>query len=151
MHAAESDGDAITGINVTPLVDVILVLLIIFMATAPLLQRRALHVNIPKAARGERVATETLRVELTARHEIIMDGRRLEPADFERELRRIILREPATHVAVAAEESLPYGEVVGLLDEVKGAGVRRIGLEVGNRRSRVGSKPGMSLPARAVR
>ncbi len=61
MAASPDDnGGLITGINVTPLVDVVLVLLIIFMATAPLIARRAIAVNVPRAATGER-ATAALR------------------------------------------------------------------------------------------
>ncbi|MBI3548736.1 MAG: biopolymer transporter ExbD [Elusimicrobia bacterium] len=125
--------DAITGINVTPLVDVMLVLLIIFMATAPMLQRRALHVQIPKAQRSERVATETTRVEFAANGELQLDGKTLTRADLIHELGVIVSRQPAAHVAVAADKKIPYGEIVALLDEIRGAGVQRVGLEVQRR------------------
>jgi len=133
MQAPAEGSDAITGINVTPLVDVILVLLIIFMATAPLLHRRALRVSVPRAARSERQATQTLRVELSAQRRLSLDGRSLSLADLLRELGRIVAHEPGSHVALAADEGLPYGEVVHVLDEIRRAGVRRIGLEVRSR------------------
>jgi biopolymer transport protein ExbD len=130
MQASEIGSDAITGINVTPLVDVILVLLIIFMATAPLLERRAINVNIPRAARSERAATETLRIELTSDRKLRLEGRPLTEPDLVRELETAVARQPATHVALAADQGLPYGEIVALLDAVKGAGVKRVGLDV---------------------
>ncbi|MBI4387286.1 MAG: biopolymer transporter ExbD [Elusimicrobia bacterium] len=133
MQTAPNGDGPITGINVTPLVDVILVLLIIFMATAPLLHRRALKVNIPKAAKSERIATETLRVEMNAKREVSLDGKALTPADLLHELSILTAREPATHVAVAADENVSYGDIVKLLDDIRAAGVRRVGLEVRRR------------------
>jgi biopolymer transport protein ExbD len=124
------DNDAITDINITPMVDVVLVLLIIFMATAPLIARRAITVQLPKSAKAERAATETLRVELNGKREILLEGRKLSAADLERELKRIVETQPAAHVAIAADQALPYGEIVALLDSVKGSGIKRIGLEV---------------------
>ena len=123
------DSEAITDINITPMVDVVLVLLIIFMATAPLLTRRALGVQLPKSAKSERVATETVRVEFNLKREVLLEGRRLSGPDLGPELKRLVELQPATHVALAADEKLPYGEIVALLDTIKGAGVKRIGLE----------------------
>ncbi|MBI4345752.1 MAG: biopolymer transporter ExbD [Elusimicrobia bacterium] len=125
----KDDADAITEINITPMVDVVLVLLVIFMATAPLLSRRALSVQLPKSARAERAATETVRVELNAKGEIVYEGQKLALADLERELKRLIELQPATHVALAADEKRPYGDIVTVLDTIKGSGVKRIGLE----------------------
>jgi biopolymer transport protein ExbD len=129
----QADQESITGINVTPLVDVMLVLLIIFMATAPLLQRRAIHVNVPKAAKAERQATETTRIEFNEKKQILLDGKPLIKADLANELKIMVSREPALHVALAADQTIPYGDVVELLDLVKGAGVKRIGLDVRNK------------------
>ena len=124
------DADAITDINITPMVDVVLVVLIIFMATAPLISRRALSVQLPKAAKAERTATETLRVELTGDKRVLLDGNTLSLTDLERELKRLVETQPAAHVALAADQALPYGEIVSLLDMIKGTGIKRIGLEV---------------------
>ena len=89
------DTDAITDINITPMVDVVLVLLIIFMATAPLIARRALSVQLPKSARAERAATETARVELNLKRELLLDGRKLSVTDLDRELKRLVELQPA--------------------------------------------------------
>ncbi|MCX5787561.1 MAG: biopolymer transporter ExbD [Elusimicrobia bacterium] len=130
MAGTAEDQDPITNINITPMVDVVLVLLIIFMATAPLLSRRALNIQLPRSAKSERAATQTVRVELNDKHELIYEGRKLTLPDLERELKRLLDIEPATHVALAADEKLPYGEIVGVLDTIKGSGIKRIGLEV---------------------
>ena len=130
MAGTAEDQDPITNINITPMVDVVLVLLIIFMATAPLLSRRALNIQLPRSAKSDRAATQTVRVELNEKHELLYEGRKLTTADLERELKRLLDIEPATHVALAADEKLPYGEIVGVLDTIKGSGIKRIGLEV---------------------
>ena len=129
MATTKGDSEAITDINITPMVDVVLVLLVIFMATAPLLARRALSVQLPKSAKADRAATETVRIEFNLKREVLYEGRKLSLADLERELKRLIELQPATHVALAADEKLPYGEIVGVLDTIKGSGVKRIGLE----------------------
>lgn len=126
---SKGDSEAITDINITPMVDVVLVLLIIFMAAAPLIARRALSVQLPKSAKSERVATETVRVEFNLKRELLFEGRKLSVPDLDRELKRLVELQPATHVALAADEKLPYGEIMGLLDTIKGAGIKRIGLE----------------------
>ena len=129
MATTKGDSEAITDINITPMVDVVLVLLVIFMATAPLLARRALSVQLPKSAKADRAATETVRIEFNLKRELLYEGRKLSLADLDRELKRLIELQPATHVALAADEKLPYGEIVNVLDTIKGSGVKRIGLE----------------------
>ncbi len=120
----------ITAINVTPLVDVVLVLLIIFMATAPLIARRALQVNVPKTAHNEPKATATLQIFFTAEREIQMEKNKLAVDALGPELERRLLLDPSLHVSVAADKALPYGDVVALLDVVRGAGVKKVALEV---------------------
>ena len=119
----------ITGINVTPLVDVVLVLLIIFMATAPLISRRALAVAVPKAATGER-STAALRVTRAAHGQIFLEKTPQTLAGLMQELQTRLKLEPDLHVSVAAEERLPYGDVVELLDTIRSAGVKKVALDV---------------------
>jgi len=130
MQTNGQGSEPITGINVTPLVDVILVLLIIFMVTAPMLHRRALHVQIPKASQSERVATQALRVELDGKRRLWLEGKSMIVEDLIAELKRRSEREPELPLSLAADQAVPYGEVVALLDRLRASGVKRIGLEV---------------------
>lgn len=130
MQTSGQEQDAITGINVTPLVDVVLVLLTIFMVTAPMLHNRALHVQIPKASHGERAATQALRVELDARRRLWLDGKPFILPDLVRELAARTQRDPEVHVSLAADQAIPYGDVISLLDQLRSSGIKRIGLEV---------------------
>ena len=120
---------AITGINVTPLVDILLVILIVFMATAPLIHNRAMKVDLPKAAQHERAATDALQVLFNARREISLGGKPVTLEELGRTL-KALAAVSEVRVALRADRALPYGEIVNLLDAIRAAGVRKIGLEV---------------------
>jgi biopolymer transport protein ExbD len=125
----ENSSGLITQINITPLVDVVLVLLIIFMATAQLISRRSLAVNVPKASTGER-ALESLRITRGADRVIQLEKTPLTLDALSQELKSRLRLQPDLHVSVAAEEGLPYGDVVELLDTIRAAGVKRVALDV---------------------
>ena len=130
MQADSGDETAITGINVTPLVDIILVVLIIFMATAPMIQKRAVKVDVPKASHHERTATEALQVVFNERRELTLGGKAVSQEELSRALAQRVAYESGVHVTLSADKALPYGEIMGVLDAVRGAGVKKIGLEV---------------------
>lgn len=130
MHENGGDGGAITAINVTPFVDIILVVLIVFMATAPIIQRRAIKVDVPKAALHERAAVEALAISYNGKRELALAGKRIAEEDLVKLLQAAVFSQPQVHVTLSADKALPYGEIVRLLDRVRGAGVRKVGLEV---------------------
>lgn len=129
----KSNGDseeAITGINVTPLVDIILVVLIIFMATAPLIHKRALNVDVPKAAHQETADIEALDIVYNEKRELYLAGRRVDRETLGETLARMRRSNPDLRVLVSGDKGVPYGEMVGILDVVRGAGVQKASLEV---------------------
>jgi biopolymer transport protein ExbD len=130
MQADTGDGDAITGINVTPLVDIILVVLIIFMATAPMISRRAVKVDVPKVAKHERQATEALAVALDGERRLTLGGKPVTRDELIAALGAAVGAREDQAVTLSADKSLPYGDVAELLDTVRTAGVRKVGLEV---------------------
>lgn len=134
MQSSGSDDESITGINIAPFVDVILVLLIIFMATAPLIHRRSIGVNVPQAAHSEPKATETVKVILNEKRELFLGESKIETKDLEAQLTAIVHVDPLVHVALLADQSVPYGEVISVLDLVRGAGVKKLALEVRSKR-----------------
>lgn len=125
-----ADGDEpISEINVTPFVDVVLVLLVIFMVTAPFIVRPAIPVRLPEAATGERPPESPLTITIAAAGEIRANGVlvRLD------ELPGLVASagEPATMpVVVDADRDVPYGEVVRVLDRLRAAGARRFAVSV---------------------
>lgn len=131
--AAANDEGPITAINVTPLVDIILVVLIIFMATAPLIHRRAIKVEVPKAAHHERAATEALQLVFNSRREVFLSGKKVTFEELSKLMAGYVSSDPGIHVSMSADKVIPYGEIIGLLDVVRRAGVKKIGLEVQRR------------------
>ena len=120
----------ITGLNVTPLVDVVLVLLIIFMATAPIIARRAIKVEVPRVANAGKAATDALAVALDGSRQLTLSGRAVTPEQLVDALKQAVAASPEQPVTLSADKSLPYGDVAELLDRVRSAGVRKVGLEV---------------------
>ena len=113
-------------INVTPLVDVMLVLLIIFMVTAPMMSR-GIDVSLP-AANQPQIEPET-RTEVTvnAREQIFVDARPVNILLLEEQLRGMMEGRTSKVVYLRADEGLRYGKVIEVVDKIKKAGVEQIG------------------------
>ncbi len=130
MQSFESSQESISGINIAPFVDVILVLLIIFMATAPLIQRRAVSVNVPAAANTQPKATATIKIIYNDQKELFLEDQKISPEELASQLAVMVKSDPFLHVALLADQVNSYGDVVGILDIVRGAGVKKLALEV---------------------
>lgn len=133
MKSMSESSDAITGINVTPLVDIILVVLIIFMATAPVLHRRAIKVDVPAAAHQEQADIEALEILYNVKREIYLSGRKMGRQELGETLAQLHKANPNLRVMVVGDRQVPYGAMVELLDVVRGAGIRKVSLEVKTR------------------
>ena len=118
----------ITGINMTPLVDIALVLLIIFMVTAPMLTQ-GVDVNLPQAsAKALRSDEERLVITVDANSRIFVGK---QPIEFNRlggALREIVARRTDRQVYFRADRSVPYGLVVKVIAEVRNSGVEKLGM-----------------------
>ena len=136
MRALSEGPRPITDINVTPLVDIILVVLIIFMATAPLMDRKALKVDVPAAKHHERAALEALEVTFDKDRVLRVGGTAFAREVLAAELARRAQGEPELRVLLSADRALPYGDIIGVLDLIRGAGLRKVSLEV------KGARPG---------
>jgi len=130
MAAAQSDDEIISGINVTPLVDIVLVLLIVFMVTAQSLSQRAIKMALPKAAHSEAKATGSVRVALTADNNLSLNGQTLTRPELLAQLKRMAAVDPGLKVSLAADGRVPWDGVSEILDDLRGAGVTKIGAEV---------------------
>ena len=124
MQSFLKSEDLITDINVTPMVDIILVVLIIFMATAPLINKRAIDVDVPAASQHDTADIEALEILYSADREIFLAGRRVDIKELRDTLTSIRKSNPDIRVMVAGDKRVPYGEMVGILDAVRGAGIR---------------------------
>lgn len=114
-------------INMTPLIDVMLVLLVIFMLAAPLMVG-ALQVQLPKRVGSAAVAQGAqLSLVVTAQGQVLADHRPVEGAALDALLQRTAALDPATEIRLSADVRVPYGRVVEVMAQAHRAGLTRIG------------------------
>ncbi len=120
--------DAISQINVTPLVDVMLVLLIIFMVTAPILQQ-GVTVDLPKVTAGPLAGQEgQLVVNVGKGGQLFLTDTAMTADQLTTKLRAIAGARPDRQLYVRADQAVPYGEVMRVMGAVHDAGLVRVGL-----------------------
>jgi biopolymer transport protein ExbD len=120
----------ITDINVTPLVDIMLVLLIIFMLTAHLIARQVIEVQLPKAAQAASVSPTTLAVTLTREGRMFLNGTPATPESLRAAIQASVAKDPKTQVIVAGDKNVSHGRVVWVLDLVKSLGVTSFAIQI---------------------
>jgi biopolymer transport protein ExbD len=120
----------IAAINMTPLVDIMLVLLIIFLLVTQAVDSSAVPVKLPVASQAESSAPQAVLVSLDATGNLRVDGRAFDRPGLRRFLSSRTRTDTSIQVVLAADERLPYARVMQVLDDVRGAGVRRYALKV---------------------
>lgn len=115
-------------INVTPLVDVMLVLLVIFMVTAPMMQQ-GVQVNLPKAdAKGIPAQEETVIVAVDSAGKVYINRDEIPAAELRSRLSTIFAGRAKKEVFLKADAGVKYGDVVRAMADIKGAGIERLGM-----------------------
>jgi biopolymer transport protein TolR len=123
----EKVGDALSEINVTPFVDVVLVLLIIFMITAPMLSS-SVEVNLPQTTLESQKSRERLVVTVTRDKKIFIQNRRVTYRDLEEGLRQFAAGATDKSILLRADRQLDYGTVLLVMSKIKKAGIEEVGL-----------------------
>jgi len=122
------DRGTMSQINVTPLVDVMLVLLVIFMVTAPMMQQ-GVKVNLPKAETKSLAPKEdTLVVSIEKSGKTFINTSEIQGDQLKDKLNSMLAGHEKREVFLKADSSVPYGEVVKVMAQIKGAGVERLGM-----------------------
>jgi biopolymer transport protein TolR len=120
-------GTHMSEINVTPFIDVMLVLLVIFMVTAPMMQS-GIGINLPQAETDTKPAEEGLTLTITKDQYVHIGDSTININLLERRLNEYFYNRPKKVVYLQADESLPYGVVVRIMDITKKAGVEILGI-----------------------
>ena len=113
-------------INIIPLVDVVLVLLVIFMVTAPMTNPGV--VELPKVGQALKQVAAPLVVTLKPGRILLLDGRRMEHDELLYEVRQKITQQPEQSVVIAADKSVRYEDLVWVMDMLKQGQVDKVGL-----------------------
>lgn len=127
---ADSTDDVMAEINVVPLVDVILVVLIIFMVTAPMIMKPSINVNLPKAASGEATTPSKLNITISSDGKLNLDGKMVEDTEVQAVAMAEVKKNPEIQAIISADKDVPHGRVVSVLDVVKGAGVKKFAISI---------------------
>jgi len=129
-HVNRNDDDVIAQINIIPFVDIVLVLLIIFMVTSTAIVKAAIKVDLPKAANAGEAAVVTVNLVVTQDRELFLDGAPVTKEAAAAVLREKVKQDPKTQAVISADKRLPYGDVVQVIDFVKGNGVQTFALNI---------------------
>jgi biopolymer transport protein TolR len=125
-----SEDEIMSAINITPLVDIFLVLLIIFMITSSVVDQKSIPVNLPKAAHAGTEAPKASGLLVDKDHRLFLDGELSDSARVVDHLKGAVAVNEEHQVLIGADQDLPYREVVEVIDLIRGAGVRKYALKV---------------------
>jgi biopolymer transport protein ExbD len=135
VHRNGNDEYEITGINVTPLVDVMLVLLIIFMVTATYVVKEAIKVELPRAANASETTARTLQIVITRDGRATLDGVEVTEQALIRKIQEAPRKEDLQAV-ISADRDARHGDVVRVLDLLTGQGVGKLAIQIEKERPR---------------
>jgi biopolymer transport protein TolR len=128
--AVDNEDEAITGINVTPLVDITLVLLIIFMVTASYIVKETIEVELPRAAHGGETVQKTFAVLVTREGRSFLNGVPVDDEALVSEVHKARAAGEDVQAIVGADKNATHGTVTHLLDLLKGAGVTKFAIQI---------------------
>jgi len=128
--AADNDEEGITGINVTPLVDITLVLLIIFMVTASYIVKETIEVELPRAAHGGETVQKTFALLVTRDGKSFLNGVPVDDGALISEVQKARTAGEDVQAIVGADKNATHGAVTHLLDVLKGAGVTKFAIQI---------------------
>ncbi|MDO9068065.1 MAG: protein TolR [Deltaproteobacteria bacterium] len=128
MGGPNDNRSVMAEINVTPFVDVMLVLLVIFMVTAPMMQQ-GVQVNLPKAdTKAMAPAEESVVVTVDKTGNTFINKDAVPAGDLRNRLSTMFASRTKKEVFLKADAGVPYGEVVRAMADIKGAGIERLGM-----------------------
>lgn len=128
MMNGENDDQFMSDINVTPFVDVMLVLLIIFMVTAPMMMQ-GVEVNLPQTTtKSVKTREDPLILSVTKKREIFLENHRVKLDDMEKKIKSIFKYRREKEVLLRADKDVPYGFIIKVIAGVKRAGIDKLGM-----------------------
>ncbi|MDR3244263.1 MAG: biopolymer transporter ExbD [Elusimicrobiota bacterium] len=126
----------VAEINITPFTDVVLVLLIIFMITTPMLMQPSLDVNLPKAQTSQMQDSSNIDILITKEGNAIIGARLISRSNIESEIRNILLKSPNRALIIKGDKEVKYDFIIDFMDRARRAGAQKFALAVNNQGQR---------------
>ncbi len=130
MARLDNSQEAISDINVVPLVDVVLVVLIIFMVTAPMIMKSSVKVTLPKAVSGDKTIPTHLSIVMAADGKVLLNGQISTDEDIAAKSREEFQKNPEVQAIISADKNVPHGRVMAIIDFIKVAGIKKFAFSV---------------------
>lgn len=127
-----------TGINITPFVDVALVLLVIFIVTAPMLVKDVLEIKLPKSKQGDGQVTETLGIAVNRNGNILLNGEIADEEQLKAKAREVLAMNSESQAIIAADVEVAYGKVVRVIELLKEVGLNKFAVQIEKQKSASG-------------
>ncbi len=125
-----SEDEPITDINITPFVDVVLVLLVIFMVTAPMMVQKVLEVQLPSSESVDQVDPETIAVAITSTGQFLLNGQITTKSFLLESAKSAVDLNKDVQVLIAADQEAAHKHVVSAIDVIKQAGVENFAFQI---------------------
>lgn len=122
-----SEQESINEINITPFVDIVLVLLIIFMISTPAMVMRGARVNLPKVVNSEDMSHVTFKLMIMADGTLWLDNRQVNMATVEQAFKKLTENEIGGDAVISADAAVTHGKVMEIADKLRSLGITQIG------------------------
>jgi biopolymer transport protein ExbD len=129
-NSSSDENALLASINITPFVDVVLVLLVIFMVTTPILMKDLLDIRLPQTKSSDGPHINTLGVVINKQEQILLNGTPISDSQLTEEIKKAVAENKETQAIISADIDLNYGKVVRLIDIIKSAGLERFALQI---------------------
>lgn len=120
--------EPISEINIVPFVDIILVVLIIFMVTTPIIMKPSINVNLPQAGSGDQTTPSEFSVVIQPTGSVLLNGKPTDETQLAEEAKQMVGQRPDVQAIISADKDVPHGRVIAIIDAVKSAGIKRFAI-----------------------
>jgi biopolymer transport protein TolR len=133
LQSGNASSDGLTDINITPLVDIFLVLLVIVLVSSQLVEHKAIPIQVPGSIATSEIVPKVKELAMDAKGQLWLDGNIIQRRNLRNQFAALLTSSSDPSILISVDESQPYREVIALLDSAKSAGIKRASLKLESR------------------
>jgi len=122
------DNQPIAEINVIPFVDIVLVILIIFMVTAPIIIKTGFSLDLPKTKTSDTITSPQINISINAEGRVLLNGKDFDPKQIEEYLQRKQMPPEAAYALISADKNVLHGQVISIINTLKSMGLKKVAI-----------------------